>query len=838
MSTKVGIEIESKASGSGVKATVDGLKMVHEAAHKATEELHHMAAEVVGTITSLLGLHGIVETVKEAVEVGMEFRQAMSGAQLGIAAMLHNLHPEKFKEFSDAMETAQQAIEQLKEEFEKHPTKAGFLSLLQDFRELTGTATSAGLSIQEQIKLFPMLAAAMQGVGLPAESLVREAKAMFTGNITERSLLSGNLGINKEDVERAMVAGRLYEYLSKKLEAYSDAADVASERMGVGIIKLKEAFEETFGELVGPLMESINRGVRSLAEAVASPEFREGLEPFAHLLQKGADLVLWMGTAGARHIKAVISAVELLGIAMLTVAGQATISAFNLLWSKLVAGATAFQAASLAVAQASSLGGAAIASLTTVVGALSVAVAAISGWKLGETIGELELFGAKINDVVTYNILRAMLAWEKLKKSFGFGDASYLAGVEKSIQDLLVPPKAEAKKPEHHVEDLPGGGASDKLLKQRYEQGRAFMDIEAEQNALLADELKVRGLLRTEATPEGVLFARRVGTLNQEADALRRVLRASAQLVEEREKARRDAEASDVITPEESAKEEVKNARELLRIRQELLAIQEKTGDFSFFEKLSRNLQDMEDKFAHFGSQVADILTNGIGRAVDTVADGMWQVIDGTATWGDLFRQVARQAISDLVKVAIQEVVLANLKKGLLATWKAIQSAFRTADVAEANATEAAKTPALATNATLASISSWGVAVAIGLAAIAAVLAGVGAFEKGGVVEGGKQTIVVNERGQEAVLNARATAMLGAQRIAALNAGIATNLAAPESVPVAAPGATQQQPVQVSILLVDSRNSSAAKDFIESSQGRVVVAEVVRQARLEIGFKS
>lgn len=44
-------------------------------------------------------------------------------------------------------------------------------------------------------------------------------------------------------------------------------------------------------------------------------------------------------------------------------------------------------------------------------------------------------------------------------------------------------------------------------------------------------------------------------------------------------------------------------------------------------------------------------------------------------------------------------------------------------------------------------------------------------FEKGGIVEGGEQTITVNERGIESVLNARATRNLGRNTINALNSG-------------------------------------------------------------------
>ena len=61
-----------------------------------------------------------------------------------------------------------------------------------------------------------------------------------------------------------------------------------------------------------------------------------------------------------------------------------------------------------------------------------------------------------------------------------------------------------------------------------------------------------------------------------------------------------------------------------------------------FVGRLKDNHRTLIDEFTAFGEHVADVLVNGVRKSIDTVADGIWQVIDGTATWGQLFGQVAQ----------------------------------------------------------------------------------------------------------------------------------------------------------------------------------------------------
>jgi hypothetical protein len=408
-----------------------------------------------------------------------------------------------------------------------------------------------------------------------------------------------------------------------------------------------------------------------------------------------------------------------------------------------------------------------------------------------------------------------------------------------------------APKPEHQT------------TKADLDDKRSQIEFQIQANELLVQQLHLRGQMLDGSQ-------RTVSSLQEESDAIKAMLIHMEELARQRQKITDEMEQKGFISGPEARQQELKDAQELLRIQGQIIQLKEQTNDFTFFEKLKRNLTDLTDQFKHVGASIADVLTRGIGSAIKTVSDGIWQVIDGTSTWGQLFIQVGRQVISGLIQIAIQEILLDNLKRGIMFAWKALTSAFRAADVVESDATEVAKTPAIAANATLSSIESFGIAVAIGVAAIAGILAATGAFAEGGVIPGGEQLIRVNERGQESVLNANATRILGPDVINQLNAGahgvlglqnrLASNILPPSdpdlnSHPAArqatrelimssaptreqgnhtATNTTKNQTVKLEAVFVDNRNQ--AREHIESSAGRAQIIDIVRGAKMEIGI--
>lgn len=269
--------------------------------------------------------------------------------------------------------------------------------------------------------------------------------------------------------------------------------------------------------------------------------------------------------------------------------------------------------------------------------------------------------------------------------------------------------------------------------------------------------------------------------------------------------------------------------------------INELQSESSFVGRMRDGIRELRDEWVQLGTAVADVMLNGIKRSIDAVADGIWAVVDGTMTWGQLFAQVARGIISDLIRIVLQWIVSQTIMRLLSAL-------FSKTVAATTSSTAASAAAAWAPAATLASIATMGGASGAGTAALAAALAAgvamasagsiaggaVSAFAEGGVVGGPEQFIRVNERGTESVLNAGATAMVGNAGVDLLNylgsrgleRGFASGLE-----PMDGSG----REARVSIILVDSRNAQAAKDFLASSEGKTVVADVVRERKLDVG---
>jgi hypothetical protein len=122
-------------------------------------------------------------------------------------------------------------------------------------------------------------------------------------------------------------------------------------------------------------------------------------------------------------------------------------------------------------------------------------------------------------------------------------------------------------------------------------------------------------------------------------------------------------------------------------------------------------------------------------------------------------------------------------------------------------------------------------------------------FESGGVIEGGRKIISVNENGTEAVLNARATSLLGKSGVSALNAGAMispiSNITKPAFQPATSTiggGASagsgfsgESKPERT--IVIDHRNTGYLEELQRDPNYRNHFVHMMRQNRGAIGIK-
>lgn len=205
------------------------------------------------------------------------------------------------------------------------------------------------------------------------------------------------------------------------------------------------------------------------------------------------------------------------------------------------------------------------------------------------------------------------------------------------------------------------------------------------------------------------------------------------------------------------------------------------------YENAKLSVVNFMDEFSNMYAAAAQGFQNAFTGATSAISGGIESLIMGTKSWGDALQSIWMGITGSIVRaitdMAAQWLVAHVFMKGVSMAWSAFTSAMRAKDVVQANATEAAKMPALAANATLASIGSWGIAVAIGLAAITAIIAGLGGFQSGGYTGDGAPNAMagVVHRG-EYVFDAPAVQRIGVDRLESMRSG--------QLSPISQPGAT------------------------------------------------
>lgn len=251
----------------------------------------------------------------------------------------------------------------------------------------------------------------------------------------------------------------------------------------------------------------------------------------------------------------------------------------------------------------------------------------------------------------------------------------------------------------------------------------------------------------------------------------------------------------------------------------------------SFSEQWAAALVQLQDQFLTVAQFTARAFTDAFTTATGAISQGIQGLIYGTVTWGQALLNIGQSIVQSIVKsfsdMVAQWIMTHVLMKGVSMAWSGFQSMLRAKDVVEANATEAAKTPMLATNATLASIGSFGVAAIVGVAAIAGILAAVGAFKGGGYTGDGHPDAVAGivHRG-EFVVPADAVDRIGVGTLEAMTSSAQSGSPAPVNVTSSA------SPITMNMAVFDDPMRMA--DWLRSSSGRQVLVDLMRQHAHEI----
>ncbi|MFO1461889.1 MAG: hypothetical protein U1G08_21115 [Verrucomicrobiota bacterium] len=267
--------------------------------------------------------------------------------------------------------------------------------------------------------------------------------------------------------------------------------------------------------------------------------------------------------------------------------------------------------------------------------------------------------------------------------------------------------------------------------------------------------------------------------------------------------------------------EGLKSAERLLEIETQRQQITRELEGMTFSGRMRQNIEAMGTEM----QRIADVTTNTILGAFDSLADGLTSVVMGTKTWADALRQIGTSILTGVVRGII----------GIGTQWIATQLLMAIAGKSIQAATVAAAAPIAGTSAamwapaaTLATIATYGSAAAlapgfIGTANLLTASLSVGqslaAFAEGGIVSGpgtaNSDSILARLSDGEGILTATATDRIGADGLAHLNAGgDVADLAG-------------SQPVQLSVAIFGLE--AAGQKWLESREGQKAMVNLIRE---------
>jgi hypothetical protein len=845
MSTaQIDILVQVRDQLDGLRRTREGFEDVNRASQGWLDSFRNGAAFAVATAA----IDRVGGALKSVATVGIQFNSALEQARLGIAAVQKQANPVAFAKFDDALAASAAAVDLLQEKARMSP--ASFQQLVEGFQAITGAATGAGIPLRQQVDLVVLLSQAVAGLGLRADQFVQESRALLTGNITEDASLARMLGITKADIDRARQAGTLFDFISGKLAAFKEAGERGAGTFATLWSNLKDALEQASATATLPAFEAIKKGLADVSE----------------FDWQGA------GQRAAQFTELVIAAWQkgrLTEVISLTIA-----AGFEIGWAKTKDWLFSDSAADL-LGDFTRLLLRLTVALTTKITEIVVDIATGIGLPFVAAFGFIaESITALLwNGFIKLRQEAARLfnwAAEKVGSSSRMDEAagdgnkmrmptfgSYFDAAQQSRAEFQATTKQFFKGANDAAADLWSGGAV------QGDSAQAQLKKVYGELGLVGKEAKAAAVeVKTVITAVPVLLDWKKAERDAE-EAIRKIQEERSRIEADftRTAAEKWHERSRLLAEEKKAIEELIAAldvragqetnpqvAEQIRSRADTarnklvgvngqIAGQGANPD-DVFQQVYTKWTALKDRMGTDAQTLATVITAPFEGLFTGLSSSIEGLINMTMTWGEALLNIGRSVVSSLVKafsdMVAQWIMSHIIMKGVSLAWAAFSTALGWQKVGESNAQEAAKTPALAANATLASVSSWGVAVLVGVAAIAAILASVGAFADGGLISGPggprEDRVLARVSPGEYIVPADAVQAIGLDNMKMIRDGQLPMMAPASAANVnVSSGATH-----VAIL----NNEQQVRRFMESEAGRKLIVDAATGRRMDLGLSA
>lgn len=262
----------------------------------------------------IFGFQALVRTL-------IESSAAIERAEIGIASLLTAVG-QVFDRNGNAVEGVE-ALAIAQEEARRQTqllradallTTATFEQLAETFQVGLAPGLQAGLDVDQVRRFTVQISQAAAAIGLEQRQLAEEIRSILGGNINIRQTrIAAALGITNDDIRRAREAGTLFDFLTDRFQAFTDAGFVAArtfsglaQRINDGFRLILQTGGIAFFEDLKDLLEETLESFIQLNDETGQVEPNDALVELVEILGEG----LSAGVAEARRLRQELGAGE------------------------------------------------------------------------------------------------------------------------------------------------------------------------------------------------------------------------------------------------------------------------------------------------------------------------------------------------------------------------------------------------------------------------------------------------------------------------------------------------------------------------------------------------
>jgi hypothetical protein len=407
--------------GSGINANTAGMG-------EFQDSLRNVKSLALGVGAAILAWKAYAG-VKDLMEWGVKYNATIETAKLGIASLIatnEDLISQDGRKLQgiEKLQAAQKIAADLTKQLQidNLQTIATMPQLIAAFQQAVGPGLAIGMTLQDVEHTVIRITKAAGAMGIDMERLPQEIRSILQGTITPRmsrvaeGVLGPYLGVSSKELPEAVrqlaKAGKLAETLKKALDFFevagpkvqqtwlgvvSNMKDVVGIVMGGGTQDFIESLKKELTDLMAEVMTYKKDAAGNITDIKINPDVLAKVKELGADLQTVVGIIKDIGgflynnyTLLKDIAIAAAAAWAVSKVVALIAAVQELIGAVTTLWARYLAGETAANGASDALA----LGLGKIGSLAAVAGA------AFAGWNIGKLLDQVNVAGKTIGEWV------------------------------------------------------------------------------------------------------------------------------------------------------------------------------------------------------------------------------------------------------------------------------------------------------------------------------------------------------------------------------------------------------------------------------------------------------